>query len=201
MIALIESMDSTQKIEEKLKQLLHSQDDKALTSATVELTVELLRHDSFPGHIFYPLLRIVSAPQYASAAGVWRLIKIFADNWELLSQEQKNHLFADLCNSFPVFEDWMCCFVAAEIIGRHFNDARGLKIIKQLRAVSPDLPRALIPHGLETFIRSCQDQELKHAGILQLEEMQNDESGIVRAEVTESLSRLRKIKSTGEMPS
>ena len=86
----------------------------------------------------------------------------------------------------------MACFVISGILGEQYKEARAFQALRRLANCNKEVPRSLVPHGLEHIVGDSPDAELAIKALAELMKMQTDHSPMVRDEVVESLARIKK---------
>jgi hypothetical protein len=138
------------------------------------------------------LQRIFAEEKFQHSDGSWKLIRVFEENWEQLSEEQRNTLLPVLEAHYESFSDWMACFVISGILGELYKDARAFQALCRLSTCHKEAPRSFVPHGFEHVVSDAPDAELAMQALAELTKMQTDHSPMVRDEVAESLARIKK---------
>ena len=176
----------------RLQELIALGDPKAFEAMAFEIGNNVLEEGIFPSDTFKGLLAIFAEDKFQHSDGSWKLIRVFEENWELLSAEQRNTLLPVLEAHYQSFSDWMACFVISGILGELYKDAQAFQALCRLSTCSKEVPRSFIPHGFEHVVSDTPDAELAMRALAELTKMQTDHSSIVRDEVNESLGRIKK---------
>ena len=100
----------------RLQELVASGDPKAFEAMTFEIGHNVLEEGIFPTDTFKGLLAIFAEEKFQHSDGSWKLIRVFEENWEQLSEEQRNTLLPVLESHYESFSDWMACFVISGIL-------------------------------------------------------------------------------------
>lgn len=158
---------------------------------TYELDSALIAVGHFSAEAFDCLLAIVRRSEFHELQASWQLLKVFYDNWEYLTEQQRSELLEALEVSFGYYKDWMSCFVITEILGELYADDRALRTLRRLRNERSDVARSMVPHGLEHIAIGSTDRGLARRAFAELVDMRTDEAASVRDEVGQSLGRLR----------
>ena len=177
---------------DRLQELVAMGDPKAFEAMAFEIGLNVLEEGIFPIDTFKGLLAIFGDRKFQNADGSWTLIRVFEQNWEQLSEEQRNALLPVLETHYQSFSEWMACFVISGILGEFYKDARAFQALCRLSTCPKEVPRSFIPHGFEHIVSDASDAELAVQALAELTKMQTDSSSKVRDEVSESLGRIRK---------
>jgi hypothetical protein len=176
----------------RLQELVALGDPKAFEAMTFEIGHNVLEEGIFPTDTFKGLLAIFAEHKFQHSDGSWKLIRVFEENWEQLSEEQRNTLLPVLEAHYASFSDWMACFVISGILGELYKDARAFQALCRLSTCQKEVPRSFIPHGFEHIVTDSPDAQLALQALAELTKMQTDHSSTVRGEVNESLRRIKK---------
>ena len=175
-----------------LKEAIVSGDAKALEAASDALDITIMESGTFPEDRFESILTILQDKLFLGLKGSWKLIRVFEQNWYELSETQRSKLLTALEASYELFDDWMACFVISGILGEQYKDQRALSVLRRLKTCKKEIPRSLVPHGLEHIAGESVDNGLSAEALSELKKMESDSSEVVRKEVRESFSRLSK---------
>ena len=140
---------------------------------------------------FQSILATLQDDRFASLEGSWKLIRVFEENWSELSARQRDMLLPVLESTYASFTDWMACFVISGILGELYSDERAFEVLRRLRRTQKEMPRAFVPHGFEHIAANQSNGELAGRALVELTDMERDQSEMVRGEVSESFKRLR----------
>ena len=176
----------------RLRELVALGDPKAFEVMAFEIGNSVLEEGIFPSDTFIGLLAIFAEEKFQHSDGSWKLIRVFEENWEQLSEEQRNALLPVLEAHYESFSDWMACFVISGILGGLYKDARAFDALCRLSKCQKEVPRSFVPHGFEHVASDAPDAELAMQALAELTKMQRDHSPTVRGEVKESLGRIKK---------
>jgi hypothetical protein len=181
-----------ERLDEVLTKALRAGKGEIFTEYAHELEIYLLEAEVFPTRLFESLTAILQRRDFQVLEGSWKLIKVFENNWELLSDSQQNQLLVALEEAYPHFTDWMACFMISEILSQLYKDDRALQALKRLRRSTGDMQRSLIPHGLEHLALEARNENVAREAGKELVIMGSDPAENVRDEVARSLGRLKK---------
>ena len=176
----------------RLKDAVSLGDSKALEKEAFDIGNAVLLEGAFPNGNFTALLTLLQDEQFLRMEGSWKLIRVFEENWDQLSPDQRTQLLSALERSYARFTDWMACFVISGILGEQYGDERAFDVLRRLNQSGKEMPRSFIPHGFEHIARQPLYPELAIRARAELSNMQRDASDMVRREVAESISRLEK---------
>jgi hypothetical protein len=176
----------------RLRELVALGDPKAFEVMAFEIGNNVLEEGIFPSETFIGLLAIFAEGKFQQSDGSWKLIRVFEENWEQLSEEQRNTLLPVLEAHYESFSDWMACFVISGIFGELYKDTRAFQALCRLSKCHKEVPRSFVPHGFEHLASDAPDAELAMQALAELTKMQTDHSPMVRGEVKESLGRIKK---------
>ena len=177
---------------EALRGAVSKGDQGNLEKQTYDLDTHLMEAGNFSANLFQELLRIIALPEFLAMEGSFVLLRVIEYGFEYLSEEQKTKLLEVLEESYSSFTDFTSCFQIAEIIGESYGGERGLQTLRRLKTSKADIPRSMVPHGLEYFIKHSGDPELSRQAFNELMLMKSDPSDDVRDEVNTSLVQLKK---------
>lgn len=131
---------------------------------------------------------------FLEMSGSWHLLMVLEWNWSAFTDRQRAILLDAIEFTFDKLADPMSWFVLSEILGEYYCSASALEVLKRLSKVSADGPRSQVPHGLEHIAKSTADPALRARAIHDLLRMQSDRSDDVKAEVVNSIQRLKAAK-------
>jgi len=181
----------------KLQELVALGDPKAFEAIAFEIGNKVLEEGIVPGDTFIGLLAIFAEEKFQHSDGSWKLIRVFEENWEQLSEEQRDTLLPVLEAHYESFTDWMACFVISGILGELYKDARAFQVLCRLSTCHNEVSRSFVPHGFEHVVSDAPNTELAMQALAELTKMQMDHSPMVRGEVAESLARIKKRQARG----
>lgn len=169
-------------------------DNAALTRIALDVEIALAEFDAFPEEPFETLARLLMQKELHTLPDSWKVMKVIADNWELLSPDQKEQVRSLVVDTFDKFADWMGAFVAAEVIGGRYPSKWAVDELARLSREASMPARALVAHGLEVLAETTTDHALRSAAVSVLTACVNDREPEVRREASSALERLgRKI--------
>lgn len=151
----------------------------------------VLEEGIMPDIYFEHLLAVIGDSKFLRLRGSWRLIQIFEENWNELSDEQRSRLLPVLESTYDLFHDWKACFIVSEFIGKMYTDEGGYATLCRLKGGKEEMPRSFVPHEFEHLAREASNVDLRTRALSALKMMQEDKSEMVRKEVGESLRRLQ----------
>ena len=181
-------------VDTELNAALSSVDPTTWEQITVKVGNIVLESGSFPSDYFRSIVALLQHEQFQRLEGSWKLIRVFEENWKELSEAQRVELLRVLEASYQAFHDWMACFVISGILGELYSDESAFAVLCRLKNGKSEMPRSFVTHGFEHIARNSSNPELARRALEELADMQQDESRMVRGEVMESLSRLKKTK-------
>ncbi len=191
-------MSESSELLDQVKKALHAGNEKLMEDIAYEVLTKVLEFGAFPESYFDALLSTLEDVGFLSAMGSWHLVKTFEENWEEMSEKQKATLLPALEASYERFADWMSCFVISGILGECYADERALSTLSRLMSCRREIPRSLIPHGLEHIALEAVDRRLATRAYQELTRMSADDSEVVRNEVNGSLSKIKRRANTIE---
>lgn len=177
---------------ESLRLAVSNEDADGLERQTYDLESQLMETGYFPANLFHELLPIFTLPEFLAMEGSFVLVRLFAYNFSYLTEEQQNELLETLEKSYASFTDFTSCLLIAEMIGESYGGERGLQTLRRLKRSKEDMPRSMVPHGLEYFVKKSSDPQLSRLAFNELLQMKSDPSQDVRDEVGTSLQQLKK---------
>lgn len=184
------NQEDERRIIEALRRAVVSRDGAQLGEEAYNLDTHLLKVGYFSPTLFRELMKIISLHEFLTMEGSFVLLKIFQDSFDYLNDDQKEELLRVLETCYEDLTDPTSCFLVSEIVGESYCDERALQTLRRLKESKADVPRSLVPHGLEYFTRKCGDRELARLAFNELLNMRSDPSDNVRDEVTTSLQQL-----------
>ena len=167
---------------------------RPLRVTAFEIGTRVLEEGIFPDDTFVGLLAIFQEEKFQHSDGSWKLVRVFEDNWEQLSEEQRRTLLPVLESNYESFSEWMACFIISGILGELYRNAPSFEVLQRLARCRKEVARSLVPHGLEHIVRDTPDTELATRASAELARMQTDHSPTVRNEVAESMARIIRAK-------
>ena len=186
-------MDNPEKeLIEAIRQAVLKGDQDSLSKQTYDLDSHLMEVGYFSADLFEGLMDIIALPEFLSMEGSFVLVKIFEDGVNYLNEEQKTALLDVLERFYDSFTDFTSCFLISEIIGESYGDERALQTLRRLKTSKVEMPRSMVPHGLEYFVKKSSDPHLAQLACNELLQMKSDPSEDVRDEVSTSLAQLKK---------
>lgn len=179
-----------QKLQDVLKQAITTGNSEQLGDYIEDMLLLVQDVDHFPPSSFDLILTIMIQQAFLEMEGSHHLLLLFEQTWKFLSDDQKDRLLPVLESTYVRFTDDLSWFVISELLGEYFRDDRALMVLHRLRALEAEMPRSLVPHGLEHIVKSSSDKSLARRAYEELLEMKNDPSEQVRGEVDISLQIL-----------
>jgi hypothetical protein len=82
-----------------------------LEELAYEIGSMALEEGSFPRDAFDAILAAVQEDEFRDLTGSWKLLRVFEENWEDMSEQQRTELLPALEHAYRFFKDWMACFV------------------------------------------------------------------------------------------
>jgi hypothetical protein len=176
----------------ELLQLIDSGSPAAFEAMAFKISILVLEEGIFPSAIFTSLLAVFTEERFQLADGSWKFIRVFEQNWDRLSDRQREALLPVLEAHYESFGHWMACFVISWILGELYTDNRAFEALCRLANSQKEIPRSFVPHGFEHIASGAIDADLSLRALAELTKMQTDDSPTVRNEVAESLARLKR---------
>lgn len=197
MTTIFESFEenSFEQIQECINEAIAQKDESRLQTCCFMIDSSLISANHFLGEIFDFLIELYHNQSFWESEGAWHLISVLTtpNNWELLSEKQKEKVFIALTLNYTNFKYWMSHFIITEVLGEYFANDKTFQWLYELRQVENEQQRQFVPHGLEHLVRDSGNQELVRKAYAQLLEMNNDPSERVRGEVDESLAKIKRL--------
>ncbi len=131
---------------EQLRACVCSQDDDEFARILSDLEVDILEIDEWPVSFFEDLEEFLKDPNFLSLASSWKLLYFINNNWEHLSEHEKERLRDVLADTFDKHWNWMGAFVTSEILGNHYADEQTLGTLARLAKTARLPERSLAPH-------------------------------------------------------
>jgi hypothetical protein len=161
-----------------------------LKEEAYNLDSQLIKAGYFSPTLFKELTAIISLREFLIMEGSFVLLKVFQDSFDYLSEDQKVELLPVLEAHYEALADTTSGFLVSEIVGESYCDERALQTLRRFKNSKADVPRSLVPHGLEYFVKKCGDRALARLAFNELLHMRSDPSENVRDEVTTALKQL-----------
>ncbi len=142
----ISQMDGTefQLSLERLRGCIHSRDNDEIENVVTDLDLFTIEVERWPDGFFDGLEGLMRDPRFLGLANSWRLFYFIANNWEQISEREKERLRELLGEAFDSCGDWMGAFVVGEILGDHYADETTLAILERLAKTANLLARQLL---------------------------------------------------------
>jgi hypothetical protein len=179
-----------QELQDVLKQAITTGNGEQLRDYSQEMELLAEDVDHFPPSSFDLILTLMLQQTFLEMEGSHGLLLLFEYTWAFLSDDQKDRLLPVLESTYGRFTDWLSWFVITELLGKYFGDDRALMVLHRLRALESEVPRSLVPQGLQHIVKSSSDKDLARRAYEELLQMKNDPSEEVRGEVDISLQIL-----------
>jgi hypothetical protein len=184
------SLEDEMRIIEALRRTVLSRNGEQLGEEAYNLDTHLLKVGYFSPTLFRELMKIISLHEFLTMEGSFLLLKVFQDSFDYLTEDQKEELLRVLETCYQDLTDSTSLFLVSEIVGESYCDERALETLRRLKASKADVPRSLVPHGLEYLTRKCGDRELATLAFNELLQMRSDLAENVRDEAITSLNQL-----------
>lgn len=178
------------RLAKELEEAVLSGKPSKLEHAADQIDYALIGLRVFPQELLDFLLRLICEAPLLHAEGSNHVLYIFEQNWDILSDSQREALACAIESSFSLAKDWMYCFVASEILGERLSNDEALGILIRLSETQNETARSLVPHGLEHIVRDSGSHQRASQALTRLVDMKHDPSMHVRDEVSDSLRRL-----------
>lgn len=179
----------------QLKAAVASGNSQSLEAITSRIGNIVLEEGVLPEEFFLSILAALQDEHFLRLDGSWKLLRVFEENWKELSELQRAALLPALEAAYESFHDWMACFVVSGILGELYGDERAFGALRRLQNTQKEMPRSFVPHGFEHMAGDRSNESLAQRALEELTKMERDDSEMVRGEVRESFSRLRKRES------
>jgi hypothetical protein len=184
------SLEEEKQITEALGRAIRIGNADQLREEAYNLDTHLINVGSFSPTLFKELINLLSLPEFLTMEGSLPVLKIFQDSFDYLTEDQKEELLRVLETCYQDLTDSTSLFLVSEIVGESYCDERALETLRRLKASKADVPRSLVPHGLEYLTRKCGDRELATLAFNELLQMRSDLAENVRDEAITSLNQL-----------
>ena len=175
---------------ERLRGCIQSRDNDEIENVVSDLDLFTIEAGHWPYAFFEGLERLMRDQRFLGLASSWKIFYLIANNWEQVSEREKERLREVLGEAFDKCGDWMGPFVIGEILGDHYADEATLAILGHLAKTASLLARQLLPHALEHFAKATDRESLKSQAIQHLQELGKSDSEEVRDEAFTSLAKL-----------
>jgi uncharacterized membrane protein len=171
-----------------------SGDNEALSALLTQLDGLVLRVERWPDSFFDGILKLLGDETFLKLRDSWNLTYFINNNWEQLTEEQRGRLRDSLVVAFDRYDNWMGAFVTSEIFGERYADKPALKALTELARTAKMPARGTVPHGLETFARTTQDESLRGLAIKELQDLTQSPIHEVQQEASLSIQKLGRPK-------
>jgi hypothetical protein len=186
-------MDNTEKeLIAALRQAVSSGDEEGLQKHTYDLDSHLMEVGHFTPDLFQEFVQIIALPEFRAMEGSFALLKIVEFGFDYLNDEQKSALLETFEKFYESFADFTTCFLISEIIAESYGGQRAVETFRRLKTSKTDMPRSMIPHGLEYLVKKTNEPEIARQAFNELLQMKSDVSEDVRNEVDTSMAQLKK---------
>lgn len=175
---------------QELRSVNVSDYDERIEDICRDLDDETMQQGSWPTGFFPELMSLLSDDNFLAVRTSWNLLRFIKNNWDLVSPNDAAVFREKLVAAFDRFGDWMGPFVASEILGEFYPDAKTLRMLSALSRTAGTPARELVPHALETLGRTTQDEVLRGLVVRELEVLVKDDSEAVRKEAATALKRV-----------
>jgi hypothetical protein len=165
---------------------------KSLEKSTFEVEKRLLESGRFEAALFRSLVAVIKKADFQAFKESAYFFKPFEYHLGLLSDKQRQEFMEVLERCYPHFVDSTSCFLIVELICDIYLDDRSLAALCRLRTVYPEMPRALVAHGLEHLARNSTDPSIAAKAVNELLQMSADCSKVVQREAEEALARVER---------
>ena len=188
----ISKMDGTefQVSLERLRGCIRSRDNDEIENVVADLDLFTIEVERWPDGFFEGLEGLMRDPHFLGLPKSWKLFYFIANNWEQISEREKERLREVLGEAFDKCGDWMGAFVIGEVLGDHYADEATLAILERIAKTASLLTRQLLPHALEHLAKATDRESLRSQAIQQLQELGKSDSEEVRDEAFLSLAKL-----------
>ncbi len=176
----------------QLREAVASGEEQSMEALAYQVGTMVLEEGTFPEECFDAILAVLPDTGFLKMNGAWKLLRVFEENWDELSEHQRADLLPALERNYDSFGDWMACFVISGILGELYRDTRALASLRRLKNSKNENARSFVPHGFEHIALEAQQQDLAKHAYQELVAMATDGSAKVRTEVKKSLSRIEK---------
>jgi hypothetical protein len=174
----------------RLRACIHSRNNDVLEQLFMDLELITVEIGEWPAGFFDGLDGLLKDPSFLSLTNSWKLLYFINNNWEQISEQEKERLRQLLADTFDKHADWMGAFVTSEILGEHYADESTLATLAGLAKAAHLPAKALAPHGIEILAKTTQQDALRLLAIRQLQELRESASEEVRQEALISLAKL-----------
>lgn len=177
---------------------IESQDAAQLEEAVDEVAGYQFKEPSndgatFPEEQMTVILQQLSNPKFWQMQGANHLLILLQFDWGTLTKSQKSTLISAIESAYGQFSDWMSCFVLSELLGKFYCNLEALTCLERLRLSSPEIPRSLLPMGLEHIVRYSEDALLREKALGALASYTADSSEKVCQEAADALARVTNV--------
>jgi hypothetical protein len=155
--------------------------------------------EAFPDTVFSAMLDIIADGSLPAMENSVYLLKLFEDEWDNLTGDQKENLLPVLRDSYAVYANKLAYFVISEILGEYYCDSRAFEVLEQLESTPNPSARALVPHGFEHIASGADSPDLRRKASARLEIMRGDLNDAVRDEAEISIQRVARRKKSTEL--
>ena len=148
-------------------------------------------NETFPDDIVDMFAQLIKTKRFLDMDESHTLLTLLIYDWGQLEEAQVLRLVPLLRDAFPLFCDWMACFVISELLGRHACSDASCEALVTLSKDETCLWRCLVPMGLAYVVRGSPSPVLRKVALQRLMEMSIDVNPAVALEAQSSLNRCR----------
>ena len=145
----------------------------------------------FDEGVFQDILLLLKQQDFLDAKGSFHVLRIIEYDWSLLTTRQKAELLIPLQVGYSLFKSPMSWFIIAEILGEFYADVNSFRVLQELKKISKDGPRSLLPMAFYQIIQNCQDGSLSQEAYKELKSMSDDPTRDIKNEAEALLRRQR----------
>ena len=174
----------------ELKTSIERGDGHSFEKIAEKLGDLLLEEGEFPSGLFVEILNLIRREGFCLLENTWYLVKVFEENVEFLSEDQKKSLFASFQKMILLLEDSTACFLVVEMLAELFPDERALEVLVLLEKDYGNKNRALIPHGFQRLAKICSNSEVGKDALDRLDKMRSDADITVQKNASYEFSTL-----------
>jgi hypothetical protein len=145
-------MKSLATYKERLKEAVNSRKKSGLVELCFDLEYELLLDEKWPPETFAFVIDALSDPEVGKHPGASALVTAVYNDFEKLSDEQRNVLGRELDINLHKFGDEVLRLAVADLVARKFEPSNALRIFSRWSQMQSDLARGMAGFGLEVLL-------------------------------------------------
>lgn len=150
----------------------------------------IMENGSWPHELYEHVFELLSHTDVLVSDIATSVVKLLSDEWDSLTQIQKQHTLTKLESIYPKLKNHVACQCVAEILGMHDSSRESVRLLIEFSRLTEPHHRALAAFGLGMLACNVKDRSSKDCCIHRLQEMCADPATVVRQEVQQALNQI-----------